>query len=173
MPKSVYVAAVFAGILLSGCCDRATAGVDAEESPRQVDVAELTPGNVIGLLGAPLGKSIVVEGTYVSRADLDRKMVDEHFLRVERVANVRTFSEPVLIAVDPCRFSDEHFGEAWKSGSRMRLLGYETGGFSGQTEGDILVDGMVAVPPFGFNSRFVALAELKPQTEPNRGPAAR
>lgn len=120
------------------------------------------PACVIGQLGEPLGRTQIIEGYYLPGDALGTKGAAKHYLKTNAALNEL---EPGLVVT-----------KDWKEKCLLRLVGYETGSYTGQTEGDMLYDQITAVPRFHFHNRFNVLGELKfdvnahPEIEPDDWP---
>lgn len=119
-----------------------------EAKRTMIHVKTLQPGNVIGRLGAPLGKVITVAAEIVDGNTLKRKaMMGVWMLRIKRVGE-QTSNE--LMLVEGVELPKTH-------GASIKLIGYETGQFIGTPSEAFKHIPAIATRGFSFETHFVAL----------------
>jgi hypothetical protein len=119
-----------------------------------VDALE-APNMVIGKLGMPLGKIVTIEADMVDGGQLSDKALEGVTLLKVRSVDGQSVREPIFL-----RFSwFETVPPAPLSG-RVRLVGYETGAFTGVPAEAFAYIPPVASQSFHFESAFIVLKAM-------------
>jgi hypothetical protein len=112
-------------------------------------------GAVIGLLAVPLGKVVTIDGEVVDGATLRMKAFDGVLLLQVSTVDGQKLPEPCAI-----RFGWFATADAKKLKGRVKLVGYETGQFTGVPGDAFQHIAPVASQKFHFESSFVVLKAL-------------
>jgi len=119
-----------------------------------ITVTELRARGVLGELGEPLGKIVVVTAVVVDGNSLRTKEASGAlYLRITRVGE-RTLASPALLSV-----ADR---SQLKPGQTLRCAGYETGGFSGIVPHEFEYIEAYAAYGYTFKTHWVVLKVVEP-----------
>jgi hypothetical protein len=131
----------------------------APEQATSINVSDLNRLQVIGQLGQPLGKIVVVEGVVADdsyrhiKADLGETLLRITTLNGKQLAEERVF---------PYRGLTTEV-EKPKVGSKFKFSGYETGGFTGVPAGTFEYTPAFATTGYYFTTNFVVIRdEMRP-----------
>ena len=132
-----YVRACAAAVLLAGCAGRTAPGggppADAPAGP--IPLADVQARGIAGQLGVPLGKIVRIAGVVVDGGTLpDKASQSRTFVRVD-VVDGRRLDTPVLVELS----IDNRANDPVRKPSHdqpVRLVGWETGGYTGAVEGE-------------------------------------
>lgn len=125
------------------------------DQPKSISVSELNRLQVIGWLGEPLGKIVVVEGVVADDSYLSSKAdLGETMLRITTLNGKHLPEECVF----PFRSLSAGV-EKPKVGGKFKFIGYETGGFTGVPGQAFDYTPAFARTGYGFTTHFVVVRD--------------
>jgi hypothetical protein len=148
----MLAAALIAAALFISLAVHGNAGESA------ITISELNGRKITGVLGAPLGKVVSIEGTVV--ADCFRKMKSdegETLLKVERVDGRAVKAETII----PLRMVPSGSLKMPEPGYRFCYRGYESGSFTGIPEEAFRYMPQASAEGFQFRTYFLVIREEK------------
>jgi len=149
-----------AAICVTAASSTAAQNPDRPGNKPTITLDEIRKSDIIGRLGVPLGRIVVVEGIaaddYYRRLKID---MGHRLLRVQEVDGEQLDKEVVF------HFRPWHTARIDKPavGERFKFIAYESGGFIGVPHGAFKHVAPVAITNFHFST---SLTVLKEATEP-------
>ena len=133
-----------------------TSAENKPEPAKTITIAELNQMQVIGQLGQPLGKIVVIEGIVAD--DYYRKMRADQGYTLLRVLTVdgKKLPEEVVFHFSPAMGSAP---DAPKVGSQFKYIGFESGGYTGLPTKAFDYMPRVANAGYSFTSGFLVVRD--------------
>ncbi|MDQ7826876.1 MAG: hypothetical protein RDV48_29020 [Candidatus Eremiobacteraeota bacterium] len=134
-----------------------SAGTVSPAEQRTIPAASLTSCTIIGSLGVPLGKIVLIEGVIVND-EYRREKGDEGktLLKVEKLEGKKPAGELIIPLDAQALVVLKKAGP----GDRFRYRGYETGAFTGIPEEAFRYIPRAASKGFHFETSFQVISEL-------------